>query len=71
MYAIRSYYVLATLASAVNAWLIHAADQARQRQQIDAVVLEDSALSGTLVGMSFLKRLESFHVDNGKLLLEQ
>ncbi len=40
-------------------------------ENVDAVVLEDSALTGTLIGMSFLKRLQSFQVDNGKLVLNQ
>jgi len=40
-------------------------------ENVDAVVLEDKALSGTLIGMSFLKRLQSFQVDNGHLILEQ
>ncbi len=40
-------------------------------ENVDAVILEDKALAGTLIGMSFLKRLQSFQVDNGKLVLEQ
>jgi aspartyl protease family protein len=40
-------------------------------QNIEAVVLEDKALSGTLIGMSFLKRLGKFEVENGSLLLVQ
>ena len=43
---------------------IHLAD-------VQAVVLEDAALSGTLVGMSFLKRLGKYQVENGSLLLVQ
>ena len=38
---------------------------------VQAVVLEDEALSGTLVGMSFLNRLRKYHVENGALILEQ
>lgn len=38
---------------------------------VKAVVLEDKALSGTLIGMSFLQRLDSFKVEDGSLLLEQ
>jgi aspartyl protease family protein len=35
------------------------------------VVLEDSALAGTLVGMSFLKRLSKYEVENGAMILQQ
>ncbi|TAM97988.1 MAG: TIGR02281 family clan AA aspartic protease [Rhizobiaceae bacterium] len=38
---------------------------------VQALVLDDDALSGTLVGMSFLKRLSKYEVDGGELLLEQ
>jgi aspartyl protease family protein len=38
---------------------------------VPAVVLEDSALSGTLVGMSFLKRLSKYQVQNGAMVLQQ
>jgi aspartyl protease family protein len=40
-------------------------------ENIEAVVLEDKALSGTLIGMSFLKRLGKFEVEDGTLLLVQ
>ncbi len=40
-------------------------------ENVDAVVLEDNALTGTLIGMSFLKRLQSFQVDSGRLVLKQ
>jgi aspartyl protease family protein len=40
-------------------------------ENIQAVVLDDKALSGTLIGMSFLKRLGKFEVENGTLLLVQ
>jgi aspartyl protease family protein len=40
-------------------------------RDVEAVVLEDKALSGTLIGMSFLKRLSSFQVQNGSLRLVQ
>ena len=36
---------------------------------VDAMVLKDDALSGTLIGMSFLKRLSSFQVAEGSLKL--
>jgi aspartyl protease family protein len=39
--------------------------------KVQAVVLEDDALSGTLIGMSFLKQLSKFQVENGSLLLVQ
>lgn len=39
--------------------------------QVEAVVLEDTALQGTLVGMSFLNRLKKFQVDGGQMLLVQ
>lgn len=38
---------------------------------VHAAVLDDAALEGTLVGMSFLKRLKSFKVEGGSLLLQQ
>lgn len=40
-------------------------------ENVEAAVLEDSALQTTLVGMSFLKRLGRFQVENGALLLAQ
>jgi aspartyl protease family protein len=40
-------------------------------ENIEAAVLDDKALSGTLIGMSFLKRLGRFEVENGSLLLVQ
>lgn len=39
--------------------------------QVEAVVLEDTALQGTLVGMSFLNRLRKFQVDGSQMLLVQ
>lgn len=38
---------------------------------VQAVVLEDSALNGTLIGISFLKHLGKYQVENGSLLLVQ
>lgn len=38
---------------------------------VAAVVLDDRALSGTLVGMSFLSRLKRYSVEGGTLALEQ
>ncbi|WP_117192992.1 TIGR02281 family clan AA aspartic protease [Rhizobium terrae] len=38
-------------------------------KDVDAFVLRDKALSGTLVGMSFLKKLKSFQVEGGRLRL--
>lgn len=38
---------------------------------VQAVVLDDAALKGTLVGMSFLKRLDKYVVQDGSLLLQQ
>lgn len=40
-------------------------------RDIPALVLEDDALSGTLIGMSFLGRLKRLQVENGTLVLEQ
>jgi len=40
-------------------------------KDVQAVVLDDKALNGTLIGMSFLKRLDKFQVENGALLLVQ
>lgn len=44
--------------------------QIRMRE-VPAVVLEDTALRGTLIGMSFLGRLARFKMEDGELLLEQ
>ncbi|MCB1089821.1 MAG: TIGR02281 family clan AA aspartic protease, partial [Verrucomicrobiae bacterium] len=38
---------------------------------VQAAVLRDNALSGTLIGMSFLNKLKSFQVSSGRLTLEQ
>ncbi|RUM98496.1 TIGR02281 family clan AA aspartic protease [Pseudaminobacter arsenicus] len=40
-------------------------------EKVQAIVLDDKALSGTLIGMSFLGRLGKYQVENGRLLLEQ
>lgn len=40
-------------------------------RDVEAAVLDDRALDGTLLGMSFLKRLESFSVADGDLILKQ
>jgi aspartyl protease family protein len=34
-------------------------------------VLEDKALSSTLIGMSFLKKLAAFRVEDGAMFMEQ
>lgn len=38
---------------------------------VEALVLPDAALSGTLIGMSFLSRLSSYTVENGALKLRR
>ncbi len=40
-------------------------------RDVDAVVAKDNALSTTLIGMSFMKKLNSYGVQNGALLLKQ
>lgn len=40
-------------------------------QQVQAMVLPDKALSGTLIGMTFLNRLGSYKVENGQMRLSQ
>jgi len=40
-------------------------------RDVDAMVLKDEALTSTLVGMSFLKKLGSYGVENGSLSLVQ
>jgi aspartyl protease family protein len=37
---------------------------------VEGMVLQKGALRGTLLGMSFLSRLRSFSVENGKLVLK-
>ncbi|MGI6854140.1 TIGR02281 family clan AA aspartic protease [Mesorhizobium sp. 1B3] len=39
--------------------------------KVQAVVLEDKALSGTLIGMNFLNRLGKFEIKNGTLVMVQ
>ncbi|MVA36930.1 TIGR02281 family clan AA aspartic protease [Agrobacterium vitis] len=39
--------------------------------QVQALVLKDKALSGTLIGMTFLKQLGSYKVEDGQLKLSQ
>lgn len=38
---------------------------------VQVAVLRDGALTSTLIGMSFLNKLRSFQISNGKLTLEQ
>ena len=40
-------------------------------EDVEAVVLDDKALDGTLIGVSFLNRLAKYQVENGALLLVQ
>lgn len=40
-------------------------------RDVPAVVLDDRALSGTLIGMSLLSRLKRFQVEGGAMVLEQ
>lgn len=40
-------------------------------REVDAFVLEDRALSSTLVGMSFMKKLKSYTAENRKLRMIQ
>lgn len=40
-------------------------------QDVQAMVLPDKALSGTLIGMTFLKKLGSYKVENGQMRLSQ
>jgi aspartyl protease family protein len=40
-------------------------------ESVQALVLDDKALDGTLIGMSFLKRLDRYEVANGALVLSQ
>ncbi|RWX76658.1 TIGR02281 family clan AA aspartic protease [Neorhizobium lilium] len=40
-------------------------------KDVDAMVMRDKALSGTLVGMSFLKKLKSYQAEDGSLTLNQ
>lgn len=40
-------------------------------EDVEAVVLEDTSLNNTLIGMSFLKRLGRFRIEHGTLILEQ
>ena len=37
---------------------------------VEGLVLQDGALRGTLLGMSFLSKLRSFQIEDGKLILK-
>ena len=39
-------------------------------RDVDGLVLQEGVMNGTLLGMSFLGRLRSFSVENGKLILK-
>ena len=39
-------------------------------RDVDGLVLQEGAMNGTLLGMSFLSRLKSFSVSDGKLILK-
>ncbi len=39
-------------------------------QNVEGLVLQEGALRGTLLGMSFLGRLRSFKIEDGKLILK-
>ena len=48
------------------------ADQRGVRAEgVEAFVLKDKALDGTLIGMSFLRKLKSYSVENGSMVLKQ
>jgi aspartyl protease family protein len=56
----------------VAAAVIHEIQIGRVRvRDVEAAVLDDRALDGTLLGMSFLKRLDGFTVSKGDLILKQ
>ena len=40
-------------------------------ENVQTIVLEDSSLSTTLVGMTFLNRLKAYKVESGRLILTQ
>jgi aspartyl protease family protein len=40
-------------------------------RDVEAAVMDDKALDGTLLGMTFLKQLRSFGVTDGELVLKQ
>ena len=40
-------------------------------RNVEAAVIDDRALGGTLLGMTFLRQLKSFSVENGELVLKQ
>ncbi|QPC86470.1 TIGR02281 family clan AA aspartic protease [Mesorhizobium sp. NBSH29] len=40
-------------------------------EDVQAAVLEDDALGNTLIGMTFLSRLQKFQIENNTLLLEE
>jgi aspartyl protease family protein len=40
-------------------------------RDVEAAVIDDKSLGGTLLGMSFLNQLKSFKVEDGELILKQ
>ncbi len=40
-------------------------------RNVEAAIIDDKSLSGTLLGMSFLNQLRSFRVESGELILKQ
>jgi aspartyl protease family protein len=40
-------------------------------RDVEAAVLDDRALEGTLLGMSFLRQLKSFSVEDNELILKE
>lgn len=39
-------------------------------ENVDALILDDKSLSGTLIGMSFLNKLSTYQVRNGEMVLK-
>lgn len=58
------------VAKAAHAVLRRVEIQSIRVDNVDALILDDKSLSGTLIGMSFLNKLTSYQARDGKLVLK-
>ncbi|MCR9137115.1 MAG: TIGR02281 family clan AA aspartic protease [Alphaproteobacteria bacterium] len=58
------------IAKAAHAVLKRVEIQSIRVDNVDALILDDKSLSGTLIGMSFLNKLGSYQARDGKLVLK-
>lgn len=58
------------IVKAAHAVLRRVEIQSIRVDNVDALILDDKSLSGTLIGMSFLNKLSSYQARDGKLVLK-